>query len=199
MRRNFTLIEILVSLVIIALMVGMTVGVVSSVGSQKEVDAATRMLTRMLELARGHAISNRTRTAVLLPTKSALPGTSQLKRESGFLLDGEGVYFAACTVKSNGSLRDYVKGGDWQRIPNRARFEHSIALKVEDVELRNLSGGTVADDLPAITFKPDGTLTASSEQRIYIATADPDGAVKLEYTIVVSPLTGAIKVLKGKR
>jgi len=67
-KKQFTLVELLVVLMIIGIMSSMAVGIASTLRTNGNLDLATRKVTGTLHLARQTAILENTRVALVMPT-----------------------------------------------------------------------------------------------------------------------------------
>ena len=161
MKRNFTLVELLVVTVIIGIIVGAVVPAFTRLMTGNAVSYGLRMTTSQLNMARTEACARRRYVAVVFLDKDSdaadayLPGTD-IKNI------GYRCAFRSCFVTKNGTddydFAEWVPGTKWEYLPKGAYFgslNHLITLK-NVVDKDGLFKDTLAHDVSAVIFSDSG-------------------------------------------
>ena len=175
-RHCFNLIELLVTIVIVVLLMGMTVPSVISLLSGNKVQSAARDLRTNLQNARLLARASGQSVALIMPGPGS--GTTSVPENRRFVAfrlamvrPAAGNYdFSAWADESAWS---YVPAGvaimeadgdlgiqdsvDYCRLPEDLNY-----TKVDNVDLVALGGGSTADEVRAVVFAPSGRVRGDS-------------------------------------
>lgn len=137
-HRPFTLVELLVVMVIMAILLGIAIAPFEKLATGTGVDAAARTVSSQLRLARQYAISNRTRVAVALPADQ---GPQEDRK-----------YTALRTFHEDSS-------GNWQPVKNTQWEYLPTGAVIDPVEPAPAHTETInGDTYRAVVFKPTGAL-----------------------------------------
>jgi len=191
LRRHFTMVELMVVIVIVSIILAFSVPAFQKLAMGSRVDAAHRMLSSQLSLARAEAISRRQYIAVIMP------GAGYARNATD-----DSVYpfqsFRAAKVKPDGTFIEWVEGTEWSFLPTGTVI---ASVSITESALQSVhkdpsdtssplitipkdtwtpdfasTGGTVADASPfmngtasngsvrAVIFKPNGRCT----QKLYV-------------------------------
>ncbi len=108
--RNFTLVELLSVMVIMAIIMGIGVAAFQNLSTGSGVDGACRMVNAQLRLARQYAISNRQKVALIMPAN-----------QSGLPEEYKYASFRAAVVTSSGSntytWENWIPNTKWEFVP----------------------------------------------------------------------------------
>jgi len=149
-RRGFTLVELMVVIVIIAVILGITAPAFRKLATGSAVDSAARMVSSQLSLARAEAISRRQHVAVIMPGADFVQDTA----------NDPNIYryqsFRAAIVEASATVGEYtfvqwIEGTDWTFLPTGALI---IEANGGDDELT-----TTAPRVPVGSWTIDGTAT----------------------------------------
>ncbi|MBR4517963.1 MAG: prepilin-type N-terminal cleavage/methylation domain-containing protein [Victivallales bacterium] len=131
MKRNFTLVELLVVTVIIGIIVGAVVPAFTRLMTGNAVSYGLRMTTSQLNMARVEACARRKYVAVVFPDNGFSSTTSNI---------GYRCAFRSCFVEKNGSnykFKEWVPGTKWEYLPKGAYFsdltDTALPLEITDV------------------------------------------------------------------
>lgn len=194
-RRNYTIIELLVVLVIAGMLTGLTIAGIKGVIARQSTAGAVRTLSTKLSLAQSFAVSRNRYVALLLPDDSDfnndLDGCTESSSTSdipipssntdNFDNDYPFTRNRMCYVTRNSSTGEYefdrwIEGYEWQRLPSKtiafivsesSGCETSNSAQVVDVD------GT--SNSSAVIFKPSGALVDAGNVviRVYRAAYVP--------------------------
>ena len=151
MKRNFTLVELLVVTVIIGIIVGAVVPAFTRLMTGNAVSYGLRMTTSQLNMARVEACARRRFVAVVFPDSSF----------SGDII-GYRCAFRSCFVEKNTSgdyeFKEWVPSTKWEYLPKGAYFGEDtvLPLEVKDVTDEDglLTSGT--HNIRAVIFSASG-------------------------------------------
>lgn len=143
-KKNFTLVELMVVILIMAVTLGMLLPAFTTMGAGSAVDGAARMVSSQLMLARGEAISRRTHVAVLFPAaiNSKADDTNIYKYNS----------FRSGIVEKDGGqwkLKEWIPGTAWTFLPTKAVLQTvhdhipNLIKKDDEEYVRDLDKTTV--------------------------------------------------------
>lgn len=189
LKHNFTLIELLVVVVIISIILGITAPAFRKLATGNSVDAASRMLSSQLMLARAEAVSRREYVAVIMPGAKLTTSTGD---DNAYKFQS----FRSAIVEGtspNFTIKKWIPNTQWTFIPNGAviaciendsssslddnsnpdpdNFNYdtlseigygSGIANVKDGSEKIMEGQTNSDGVRAIVFKPNGRCTAKS-------------------------------------
>lgn len=140
--RQFTLIELLTVVAIIAMLVGITVPIYNRLMTGNAVSYANRIITSQLNMARTYACSRRVDVAVIFLDHTI---TYNDKLDDPVALRT----YRTAIVRLNGSTWEFVKwvpGTNWQYLPNKAAFAINTSVLAEEDKL----------EMPALVDKVNG-------------------------------------------
>ncbi len=158
-KHAFTLVELLAVIVIMTIIMGMAGPAFTKLFSGTGVESASRMIGSQLRLARQHAITQRTRVAVLLPGNQG-GSTHDDKKFSAMRV---------CEVDDSNQFVRWVPNTKWVFLPNGA-----VVYEIDQTQGLTSSGGSItnacltvtgipgfgggSNDSRAIIFRPTGRL-----------------------------------------
>lgn len=196
--KKFTLIEILVTIVIMALLMTIAMPAFTEMMKGQGVEASARNLGQMLKLARSHAINNREYVALLIP-KTGLPENYNYRS------------YRVCLVNSDKSFKRWLSGEDWHFLstgvavvdiednPARNASDYDQAETISGVNCTSIDAAYSNVSLPGIIFKPSGKITKTSP--VYIITGQATnsggnlvstGTADGDVIISINPFTGRV-------
>lgn len=150
-RNNYTLIEILVVLGIMAILTAIGTAGIRGLTGSAGVTGAVRNLSSQLSMGRSYAVSHNRYVAVLFPDDKITSDKDKLKdypfRQSRL-----------CYVDSSYKFQQWIPESTWQHWPK------GVAVCIADNEETvtgvdiSVSSGVVTKDLSAVIYKPSGTL-----------------------------------------
>lgn len=160
-RSAFTLIEMLVVMVIIGVVLTLTLAPFDRLITVAGVDGGASMIATQLRACRQHAISQRSRVALLVFRSGATQGirTAQLDRNNAFV--------------------QWTPNSSWIYLPTAAvveRGDNTVGVAVPAAEME--PAASVDTTLPAIVFIPSGKLAGQHPPGVSLRISDAlwDGA-----------------------
>lgn len=193
MRKNFTLVEILVVLGLMAILLFIALPAFEKLAKGSGVSLAARNLTSKLGMARGYAITNREYVAVLMPT-TGLP--------NDYLFRGYKLCTVSATPASAGppvvyTFRRWLPSEKWEFTPNGTAINHINSQRHEPGTDSNVITGTWAtfsgeevsavnlteigstynsvNNIRAIVFKPTGKMAVTGNRYIAVSESTYSG------------------------
>lgn len=159
MKRNFTLVELLVVTVIIGIIVGAVVPAFTRLMTGNAVSYGLRMTTSQLNMARTEACARRRFVAVVFLDKASNDANAYLPAEGDNI--GYKRAFRSCYVNKVGAdfnFDKWIPGTKWEYLPRGAYFhEVDNAVTIKDVKDQDgLFKDTVAHDVVAVVFSESG-------------------------------------------
>jgi prepilin-type N-terminal cleavage/methylation domain-containing protein len=201
-RQAFTLVELLTVLAIIGIISGIVIG---SYHITSDVDAAGRLVSKQLYLARQYAVSQRCYVAVLLPDDSITGTGKDFYKQSHFN--------RALRVVKVTSARLYagqIAGSEWTMLPGRAEILDKTGTALVTVDrdanyrdatnalkpnIEFVSGAGEFGDFPALVFTPSGSLDGTGD--VIIRIHKPNTDIARTVTLTVNWLTGRTQFQKN--
>ena len=194
----FTMVELIVVLVIMAVLLRLAVPVFDKMVMGSNVDIGARLVASQLRLARQYAITKREYVAVMLPEKTfdstdSIAGSKEYRASS----------IRTCICDSSGEFDRYINGTQWHFLPKGIyidSYEDELFSTVTSVKFPNYDNSDTVAAIRAFIFKPTGSLTQINlgtlgvEEMILIGTSlEPKdgGANKVE--LKVNWLTGRVE------
>lgn len=193
-RKNFTLIEILTVLGLMAILLFIALPAFEKLAKGHGVELAARNLTSKLGQARGYAITSREYVALLMPTASTSP----------ILPDHAFKGYKLCVVSSPPTgtsptvftFKRWLPSEKWEFLPNgtaiadiRSGTHASISSdsnnwgtafageEVDGVNLSEISSPTydTVNDIRAIVFKPTGKMAVTLDRYVAVSESTYNG------------------------
>ena len=164
MKRNFTLVELLVVTVIIGIIVGAVVPAFTRLMTGNAVSYGLRMTTSQLNMARTEACARRKYVAVVILDKASNAASGAYLPESGTNV-GYCCAFRSCYVTksvSGGSasytFEKWVPGTKWEYLPKGAYFRADTVLPLEVKNVTDEDGllTSGAHNIHAVIFSDSG-------------------------------------------
>jgi prepilin-type N-terminal cleavage/methylation domain-containing protein len=205
----FTLIELLVVIAIIAIALGFLIPSLGT-GQGRSAEAAARQLTADLDGARLTAIAERTRTRVLFPTN---PSNFTNPSSTPGPWPNDISYRGYLVVSEKRTEDKWKQRGKWNRLPTGIAFASLPSPSPTAMPIdASGTGSTRSYDFKAgtndgsyIEFLANGSSNLDPTASVTPAPIVADGFVdsngkfvaknkKLQYTITVDPLTGAVSL-----
>lgn len=162
---RYTLVELLVVIVIMAILMGIGVGGLKGVLGRQGPTGAVRTIAGQLTMARSYAVSHNRLVAVLFPdTDDPGSGVTQVMAN-----DDQKKYLYSrirlCYVTLNNSDPDqydfvsWIDGQPWEELPARtAAFIQTGALRVNNIDIEGTNR-----HVAGIVYRPSGVLHGASE------------------------------------
>lgn len=192
MRRNFTLVEILVVLGLMAILLFIALPAFEKLAKGSGVELAARNLTSKLGMARGYAITTRQYVAVLMPTATTSP-----KLPNDYIFKG----YKLCVVSGTTSpftFKRWLPSENWEFLPNGTAINHinnnphavgsdsnSTALSdgwttallevVNGVDFSEITGYTTVSTVRAIVFRPTGKMAVNANRYVAVSESTYSG------------------------
>ena len=196
-RKNFTLVEILVVLGLMAVLLFIALPSFEKLAKGHGVELAARNLTSKLGMARGYAITNRQYVAVLMPTAT----TTTAPASSTILPLPEQAFkgYKLCTVSSTFTtgtpntftFKNWLPSEKWDFLPNGTVINH--IKKDTRHDLGSLSDSWVPSPFPS----PDTTLFEVVNS-VYLKELDPNTATSSTTYNTVSNVRAIVFKPTGK-
>ncbi|MBT3377762.1 MAG: hypothetical protein HOJ57_29150 [Lentisphaerae bacterium] len=164
----FTLTEMLAVMVVMVLLMGAMGPAFNTLFTGTGVEAASRMVGAQLRLARQHAITQRVRVAVLLPSNQGGDAFKD-RRFSGM---------RACEVDASNVFVRWVENTKWIYLPaggvvyemdQTKGLPSDLGDSADNCQMVSGIGDGFSTDCRAIIFKPTGRLTGVGTSIQYIA------------------------------
>ncbi len=185
-RKNFTLVEILMVLGLMAILLFIALPAFEKLAKGSGVELAARNLTSKLGQARGYAITSREYVAVLMPTNTTLP-------EHAF----KG--YKLCVVSGTTSpftFKRWIPSEKWEFTPNGTAINHIFNTphdagtnsngttgtwltgfaceEVSGVKLTEIGVANI-DNVRAIVFKPTGKMAITGNRYVAVSESTYSG------------------------
>jgi Tfp pilus assembly protein PilE len=200
-RKNFTLIEILTVLGLMAILLFIALPAFEKLAKGHGVELAARNLTSKLGQARGYAITSREYVALLMPTASTTnapsPSTTKLLLpEHAFKGYKLCVVSSSCTSGSPNifTFKRWLPSEKWEFLPNGtaindifssahanvSTWNNTLLEVVDGVNLKELDplSSTTYDtvsNVRAIVFKPTGKMAVTLDRYIAVSESTYNG------------------------
>lgn len=192
-KNQFTLVEVIIVLGIMALLLSITMPAFTSMIKGAGVEGGVRNLSQTLKLARTYAVSNNSYVAVLMPMVNNTP----TQAASGL---GDSLYnnaYRVCTVNKLGpnsySFKRWVAGEMWEYLPTgTCLLDIDGVVLVGKVDYSDIGGNPITTEASGfytagIVFTSSGKATRGASLKI------GEGAVQGEELIVTNPDAKAYK------
>ena len=190
MRRNFTLVEILVVLGLMAILLFIALPAFEKLAKGSGVELATRNLASKLGMARGYAITNRQYVAVLMPT-TGLP--------NDYIYKGYKLCIVSSTFTGTNpaifTFKRWIPSEKWEFLPNGTSINHinninphsagsdsdswaaaSAKEEIDNVNLTELGASyNSVDNVRAIVFKPTGKMAVTGNRYVAVSESTYNG------------------------
>ena len=168
MKRNFTLVELLVVTVIIGIIVGAVVPAFSRLMTGNAVSYGLRMTTSQLNMARTEACARRKYVAVVFPFEK-----DDLNSDNDNISIQSS--FRSCYVDKNGTnytFNQWVPGTKWEFLPKGAIFK---SPSWSGVSITDINKNTASPGSPSNNPDPKGVLKEDLASVGYAIVFDPTG------------------------
>jgi Tfp pilus assembly protein FimT len=204
-RQRFTIMELMGVLIIMGLMMGIFLGS-DAWRNSAGVDIGAQMISTQVRLARQYAITHRKRVAILLPNED-FNQTWDDSDNNASDMTYRANSFRSCFVDASDVFQGYIPNTEWTYLPITTVVESTTnATTATGAKFPKSTPSTFETaDVRAIIFKPDGSLTSTSNVTITIARGVVVGTsfVRAEgaqnvITCTINWLTGAITFSKDE-
>lgn len=199
-RRDYTLIEMMVVLVIVAIIMGMGWSMLK-ISEGSAVDAGASHLGAQLRLTRQYAVAKREYVALLIPTTANANNSSVTDPAERAKFSNGSIRACIVTppvsVGSDFTFSSYIDGDAWTYLPSGVEVEdtYDSNMACDNVPLMKASDNV--DDVRCVVFRPSGQVyyTSTSQsikilrQTLGVATSDAANSI----TITVNWVTGKVK------
>ncbi len=200
MRRNFTLVEILVVLGLMAILLFIALPAFEKLAKGHGVELAARNLTSKLGMARGYAITKREYVAVLMPTAGTIPVLPNEYVFKGYKLCAVSSTYTPGTPNTF-TFQRWLPSEKWEFTPNGTAINDIISATshspgsnsawatalleiVNGVYLKELDPDTAPSSVTynsvgnvrAIVFKPTGKLAIAGNRYIAVSESTYNGS-----------------------
>ena len=187
-RGCFTMVELLMSMVVILLMAGIAISVFGTTTTREAVNATARKVSTQLHISRQYAVSKRTHVALLFPSGEVPSSLNKYADRS----------FRPCIVSADGAgvftFQSFIKGTEWAWVDKGVKIDTTSAANLvtltntNPVPIQLDSGTTVGvTGMKCVVFKPTGMLTTAQDVGPIDITNDSGDH---KYIVTINWLTG---------
>jgi Tfp pilus assembly protein PilE len=201
MRKNFTLVEILMVLGLMAILLFIALPAFEKLAKGSGVELAARNLTSKLGMARGYAITKREYVAVLMPTKDTTVSSVTTVLPNDYPYKG----YKLCVVSSTSTgtsptvftFQRWIPSEKWEFTPNGTAINHINYQRHDPGTDSNITTGTWStfaheevngvnlseisstyanlDNVRGIVFKPTGKMAVTGNRYIAVSESTYNG------------------------